>query len=278
MSDHRYERAHGFQLASFKAAGDGEPTGEFEAIVSVFGNVDLGGDRIAPGAFGKSLAKWQETGDPIPVIWNHMWDNPDAHIGAIDPADAVETDGGLLVKGRIDLDNPFAAQVYRLLSQRRVKEFSFGYNVRDEKRGEGGVTELLELDVIEVGPTLKGMNPATELLAVKALAAVDEPVVSDVVVDVQLVDAAKTTARLSKAARNDLEEALADVQRVAGRLTDLLDADHQIDGEQETKSGNTGTPPNSTEAEAQSKASDQDEDIRTRIRLLKEQTNVYLRP
>jgi hypothetical protein len=30
------------------------------------------------------------------------------------------------------------------------------------------LNELLELDIIEVGPTLKGANPETELLTVKA--------------------------------------------------------------------------------------------------------------
>ncbi len=272
MSDQRFQHEAGFQLASFKAAGDGEPAGEFEAIVSVFGNVDLGGDRIAPGAFSKSLAEWQATGDPIPVIWNHMWDNPDAHIGAIDPADAVETAAGLQVKGRIDLDNPLAAQVYRLLSQRRVKEFSFGYNVRDS-RVEKGVNELLDLDVIEVGPTLKGMNPATELLAVKALAAVTEATdaaveeVAEAAAVEEVAEAAaylvgesgseskfKAGARLSKATRSTLEQ-------VVDQLSSLLVADRNGDDEQETKS---------TEAETIGKASDPDLDLMTRIKLLKE--------
>jgi hypothetical protein len=73
--------------------------GEFEALVSVFGNVDYGGDRVVKGAFAKSLARWEEKGDPIPVIWNHMWENPEAHIGKVNPGDAAETDDGLLVKG-----------------------------------------------------------------------------------------------------------------------------------------------------------------------------------
>jgi HK97 family phage prohead protease len=172
-----YDHTRAFEVASFKATDGG--AGEFEALVSVFGNVDHGGDRVVKGAFSKSLAQWQEKGDPIPVIWNHMWDNPEAHIGAVKAEDAVETDDGLLVKGRLDLDNPFAAQVYRLLSERRVKEFSFGYRVVDAER-KNGALELNELDLFEVGPTLKGMNPATELLAVKAL---DRALHSEIIVD-----------------------------------------------------------------------------------------------
>ena len=36
--------------AAFKAVQDA-PAGTFEAIGSVFGNVDLGGDRVMPGAY-----------------------------------------------------------------------------------------------------------------------------------------------------------------------------------------------------------------------------------
>ena len=159
-----------FRLTEFKAAADGEVAGTFEALVSVFGNTDLGGDRVMPGAFEKSIASWRDSGDPIPVVWSHQWDNPDAHIGFVDPADAMETPDGLLVSGVLDVGKPFAGQVYDLLKSRRVKELSFAYDVADEgsTMTKDGVRELSQLDLIELGPTLKGMNPATELVGVKA--------------------------------------------------------------------------------------------------------------
>lgn len=159
-----------YDVATFKALDDpqGEDNGKFEALVSVFGNVDKQGDRVVKGAFDKTLAEWKANGAPIPIIWSHNWGDPNAHIGSADPNDVVETDQGLKVSGKIDLDNPFAAQVYRLLKERRVKEFSFGYEVRKEKKStKDGANELLDLGLIEVGPTLKGANSSTELLAVK---------------------------------------------------------------------------------------------------------------
>jgi HK97 family phage prohead protease len=235
----------GFPVASFKALD--ESTGEFEAIFSVFDNVDLGGDRVRPGAFEKSLAKWREGGDPIPVYWNHQWDDPFANIGGIDPEDAKEVDEGLYGKGVLDMDNPFAAQVYRLLQKRRVKEFSFGYTVQDSVKAKDGALDLLDLDIIEVGPTLKGMNPETQLLAVKAYDATvgDTKAWADAV-------AAKAGARLSKATLSTLQQAY--------DLLGTLIAD-----------GSPSVEP-SPEAEATGKASDADEysDIHTRINLLKE--------
>jgi HK97 family phage prohead protease len=156
-----------FQALSTKADGG---TGVFTALVAVFGNVDKGGDRIVPGAFTKTLAKWRASRDPIPVIWSHDWKSPDAHIGVADPNDVVENDRGLLVRGRLDIDdNELARRVHKLMRRRSLKEFSFGYSVPPggERRGKDGANELIEIDLVEVGPTLKGMNPATELHAVK---------------------------------------------------------------------------------------------------------------
>ncbi|MGC4769209.1 HK97 family phage prohead protease [Micromonospora sp. DT44] len=170
--------------AHVKAAGeqDGLAAGQFEAIVSVFGNVDHGGDVVLPGAFSRSLAEWKAAGDPIPVIWSHQIGDPDSHIGVVLDAEELlagddrlpeklRGNGGLWVRGQLDLDEPRAAKVHRLLKGRRVKQFSFSYDIRDGALGERDgekVYELRDLDVFEVGPTLLGMNAATDLVAAKA--------------------------------------------------------------------------------------------------------------
>lgn len=149
--------------------------GTFTALVSVFNNVDLVGDRILPGAFEKTLETWRASGDPIPIILSHLHDDVMAHIGQADPKNVVETDKGLLVKdAQLDInDNPVAAQTFKLLKQRRLKEFSFGYTVPSggQKVGKDGVNDVSQVGLIEAGPTLKGANPSTELQAVKAMAA-----------------------------------------------------------------------------------------------------------
>lgn len=155
-----------------------EQTREVEQIVSVFENVDLGRDRVKTGAFAGSLTRWAASGDPIPAIWSHMWDDPFAHIGFVieakellpgDPLlpDEISELGGLYTRYKVD-EAPFADQVFTLLKSRRVREASFAYDVIREKKNPDGTTDLIELDVIEIGPTLKGMNPMTQLLARKA--------------------------------------------------------------------------------------------------------------
>jgi uncharacterized protein len=156
-----------------KAVGvdDSLEEGVFEAIVSVFGNVDSYGDRVMKGAFEKTLADWETSGDPIPVYWSHRMDDPDYNIGHV--LEAKETPEGLWVKAQIDLEGPKAQQVYRLLKGRRVTQFSFAYDVESYKIVKGAddetsVWELEQLKLYEVGPTPIGANQETELLAVKA--------------------------------------------------------------------------------------------------------------
>jgi hypothetical protein len=157
--------------ARVKAAGesDGLGAGEFTALVSVFGNEDSVGDVVMPGAFAEDLDRWKRSGDPIPVIWSHDWGDPFSHIGHV--TDARETPGGLVVTGQLDLANPKAEQVFRLLKGRRVTQFSFAYDIEDGGWGQRDgreVYELRKLRIHEVGPTLVGANQETELLAAKA--------------------------------------------------------------------------------------------------------------
>lgn len=150
-----------------EAKADGN-VGTATALVSVFGNVDMGGDRVLPGAFTATLDAWRAKGDPIPVIWSHDWDNPESFVGAADPAAIKETADGLVVPMVFDLERPRAEQVHHLLKERRVTQFSFGYFAKDydmvDDEEYGKVRELRSVELFEVGPTLLGMNPATQLL------------------------------------------------------------------------------------------------------------------
>lgn len=161
-----------------------EGPGVFSAWVSVFGNLDFQGDRVVPGAFARSLAEWRAAGDPIPVIFSHRWDDLRSHIGEVSEAredlpgaaelpEELKELGGLWVKFRLDVDEPDVASMARrmatLLERRRIKEFSFAYDVFEEERLDDGSNALIELGVIEVGPTLKGANPLTRLASRKAL-------------------------------------------------------------------------------------------------------------
>jgi hypothetical protein len=147
---------------------DGLQEGQFTAYASVFGNVDSYGDIVVKGAFADDLAQWKASGYPIPLLFGHNMYDPDYNIGA---ADGVEDDHGLLVTGTLDLENPKAAQVYRLIKGKRINQMSFAYDVlesADVTKDAKTVTELRKLKLYEVSVVPVGANQETEILAVKA--------------------------------------------------------------------------------------------------------------
>lgn len=157
---------------------DGLSEGQFEAFVSVIGNKDSYGDVVQSGAFDDTLAEWAASGDPIPVIWSHGYRDISNHIGYLLDAGQKTIDGktGLWVKGQLDIgDGPedaVARKANRLLKSRRVKQFSFSYDVTEgayvQSADLGSFYELRKLRLYEVGPCLIGANQETDLLAAKA--------------------------------------------------------------------------------------------------------------
>src|SRR5690606_1992710 len=90
---------------------DGLAEGQFSAYASIFGNKDSYGDVVLPGAFADDLKEWEESGNPIPLLFGHNMSDPDFNLGHV--VQAVEDEKGLLVTAQLDLENPKALQTYR---------------------------------------------------------------------------------------------------------------------------------------------------------------------
>lgn len=213
-----------------KATGeaDGLEEGQFEAIVSVFGNKDSYGDIVQPGAFKETLDEWAASGNPIPVYYSHRMDDPDFNIGHV--LDAKETDEGLWVKAQIDMTPGAgkAAQVYRLLKGRRLTQFSFAYDVVDggwETQDDEEFYSLRKLRVYEVGPTPIGANQETELLGVKSAAEHAQ----------RFADAVKAGRVLSAKNETTLREAVASLDAASKSITDVLAAVGEEDQEKDAQ-------------------------------------------
>lgn len=161
-------------------ADDDSGEGEFTAYAAVFDNIDAYGDVIRKGAFAGTLAEWSESGNTIPVLYGHDFRDPFANIGAV--VDASEDERGLKITAKLDMDNEKAAQVYRLVKQKRLSQMSFAFDVVEgapaEVDGEH-VYELRSLKLYEVSVVPIGANQETEILAVKAAAESNRPEVVD---------------------------------------------------------------------------------------------------
>lgn len=151
-----------------KAIGEATADGTFEAYASVFDNIDSYGDVVRRGAFARTLKEWDERGAKVPLLWGHDFSDPFSNIGHIE--EAKEDEHGLWVQGVLDLENPKAAQVYRLIKGGRVDQMSFAFDTESSRRGTvdgSDVNELLDLTLYEVSVVPLGANQETEILAVK---------------------------------------------------------------------------------------------------------------
>ena len=168
------------RLTGIKAAGDTgvdlEP-GEFTAYVSTWTREpDSYGDIVAKGAFAESIAEWESKDSVMPVLFGHDLVDPFSNIGYA--KSLVEDDHGLLMHAALDLDNPKAAQVWRMLKGRRINQMSFAYDTLEsgdvevpKADGDGKVVarELRKLRIHEASVVPFGANSDTEVLAVKAI-------------------------------------------------------------------------------------------------------------
>lgn len=159
-------------IKSFEVKADSldETTGEFTGYASVFDVTDSYGDVVRKGAFTATLKEWADSGRTLPVLYGHDFKDPFSNIGGV--TSAVEDEVGLKITATLDLDNPKAAQVHRLLKQGRLSEMSFAYYVREASwvtENEKEVYELRDLKLLEVSVVPIGANPATSITDVKAL-------------------------------------------------------------------------------------------------------------
>jgi HK97 family phage prohead protease len=142
----------------FNAIGD---AGEYEGYFAVFGNVDDGNDITEPGCFRKTLA---ERAKRLKVLYDHDWSR------VIGPAPDViyEDQRGLYAKGHLTLGSFWGREVWELLKDGAVDEASFMYKVIKRDFDGAGVRHLREVALYELTFTPLGMNPLTEIRAIKA--------------------------------------------------------------------------------------------------------------
>src|SRR5262245_27288416 len=142
-----------FGVESVQTLGEAG-SGEFEALVSVFGNIDSDGDVVMPGAFSKAI----DEQEPPAIVWSHHWGIPP--IG--ETLDWSESDKGLKVKGALFVGeedrHQFADMVYAGMKSRggrppALREFSFAYQIPEDgaklatRDVDGKTVDVTELHV-----------------------------------------------------------------------------------------------------------------------------------
>jgi len=134
-----------------------------EGYGSTFGNIDLGGDVVMPGAFAGSLDRHKSAGTKPKMLWNHR--AHDLPIGVWDSFEENET--GLYMAGRF-ADTEMGRDVRTLAKMHAIDSMSIGYEILDAEFNKAGVLMLKEVELWEVSPVNFPMNPQAVIAAVKA--------------------------------------------------------------------------------------------------------------
>src|SRR5258708_29347251 len=140
----------------WKSVSGGGP-GELEGYVSVFGNVDQGGDVVLPGAFRNTLRYWWKQAQPLPLIADHELSTAGV-IGSV--RDAREDTTGLLVKARFSSD-PKAQSIRTKMIEGHLRGMSFTYETVKHHLGTvagKSVRYLQEVKIFEATVTPFPMN------------------------------------------------------------------------------------------------------------------------
>ncbi len=143
---------------------DGVEVGVFEGLASTFGNRDMLGDVVEPGAFAGTIARPGR----IKMLWQH---DARAPIGVWERIH--ETGAGLEVKGRLILEVQQARETLALLKAGAVDALSIGFSVR---RGgaafdrESGVRRIKSVELWEISVVTFPANPRARVDRIKARA------------------------------------------------------------------------------------------------------------
>lgn len=144
-----------------KAGADGD-AGTFEGLAATFGDVDLGGDLVEPGAFAEACRAPQR----IRMLWQH---DPATPIGVWEAME--ERGAGLWVKGRLILEVQQAREAYALMKSGALDALSIGFSVPQGAAtidAARRVRRLKRIDLWEISPVTFAMNPRARISGVKA--------------------------------------------------------------------------------------------------------------
>lgn len=146
-----------------KALGE---DGTFEGLLSVYGNIDLGGDVVTVGAFTKSLGA---SNGKIPLLAHHDGARP---IGVLE---CIDSSSALSVRGRLNMSIEDAKTAHAIMkfniASGLKSGLSIGYRVvRDSIKD--GIRYLEELHLLEGSFVTLPMNPLAVITAVKSASSV----------------------------------------------------------------------------------------------------------
>lgn len=143
---------------------------QFTGLASTW-DLDLGGDKIEPGAFTKTLKAWREGDKVLPLLDSHKYGSISAVLGKM--IDAKETDEGVEATFQLRA-GPQGQEAWDLVREGYIDGLSIGYEARGwekptpEEEKAGVWRKLTEVNLVEVSLVQMPMNQGARIAAVKS--------------------------------------------------------------------------------------------------------------
>jgi len=155
------KRVTEYLVVPFEIKSVDDEAGTFEGIANVTEIVDRTNDVMHKGAFTRTL---NSHGGKVPILWMHSACEP---VGM--GIDATDVEGGLAVKGRIDLATQIGREKYSGVKMGYIRSLSIGFNAIKWYM-EGDIRHLTEVKLIEYSLVTTGfeVSPGAEITAIKA--------------------------------------------------------------------------------------------------------------
>ncbi|WP_411891937.1 phage major capsid protein [Yoonia sp. SDW83-1] len=151
--------------ADFEVKFTNADTGLIKGFASTYGGEpDAAGDVIAPGALTNSLAQIKTEGRTLKILRAH---DPNKPIGRW--LTLTDTPTGLMVEGKLTLDNTDGADAYALIKDGTLDALSIGYAVKDFDPRPGGGRTLTEIELVEISVVTFGANARAKITDVKGV-------------------------------------------------------------------------------------------------------------
>lgn len=137
--------------------------GEFEGLLAVYNNVDLGGDIVMPGSIQETVTTPDGS---LRILDSHDTRSP------IGKGKLTDTPGGLHIKRKLDLAVARARELLSLMKSGIINGLSIGYDIIGADGAEirsDGVRLLKRLKLWEGSLVCFPMNPLAQISAVKGI-------------------------------------------------------------------------------------------------------------
>ncbi len=139
--------------------------GRFSGYASVFGEIDMGNDIVAKGAFSKHLRTHSPAS--IRMLFQH---NPDEPIGVWE--EIREDAKGLHVTGRLSTRTARGHELVELMNEGAIDGLSIGFKtIRSRKNKHSGIRTILEAQLWEISIVTFPMQNNARVEAIKSAGA-----------------------------------------------------------------------------------------------------------